>query len=81
MQLGFIRPWQQILYGCIKQVPKMLGTLRNQWAPDAFLVSFKLETDEKILISKVCLMTVMPPTTEKQSPGSNLLVGTCAMTM
>ncbi|CAL8463214.1 g2748 [Coccomyxa elongata] len=36
----------------LQKVPKMLGTLRTQWAPDAFLVSFKLETDEKILISK-----------------------------
>lgn len=35
------------------QVPKMLGTLRSTWAPDAFIVSFKLETDEQILISKV----------------------------
>ena len=31
----------------------MLGTLRSTWAPDAFIVSFKLETDEQILISKV----------------------------
>ena len=35
------------------QVPKMLGTLRSTWAPEAFIVSFKLETDEQILISKV----------------------------
>lgn len=31
----------------------MLGTLRSTWAPEAFIVSFKLETDEQILISKV----------------------------
>ena len=37
----------------IMQVPKMLGTLRSKWAPEAFIVSFKLETDEQILISKV----------------------------
>ncbi|BDA44561.1 Phosphopantothenate-cysteine ligase 2 [Coccomyxa sp. Obi] len=36
----------------LQKVPKMLGTLRSQWAPEAFLVSFKLETDEGILISK-----------------------------
>ena len=35
------------------QVPKMLGTLRSTWAPEAFIVSFKLETDEQILIKKV----------------------------
>lgn len=34
----------------------MLGTLRNVWAPEAFVVSFKLETDEQILISKVSSM-------------------------
>ena len=31
----------------------MLGTLRSAWAPEAFIVSFKLETDEQILKSKV----------------------------
>ena len=31
----------------------MLGTLQSIWAPEAFIVSFKLETDEQILISKV----------------------------
>ncbi len=31
----------------------MLGTLRSTWAPEAFIVSFKLETDEQILKSKV----------------------------
>lgn len=35
------------------QVPKMLALLRHRWAPEAFAVSFKLETDESILISKV----------------------------
>ena len=37
-----------------KQVPKMLGELRHSWAPEAFVVSFKLETDDDILIQKVC---------------------------
>lgn len=40
------------------QVPKMLGTLRSVWAPEAFIVSFKLETDEQILKSKVCMYAV-----------------------
>ncbi len=30
----------------------MLGHLRNSWAPRAFIVSFKLETDEAILDDK-----------------------------
>lgn len=36
----------------LAQVPKMLTLLRNLWAPEAFCVSFKLETDNKILIKK-----------------------------
>ena len=43
---------------CWLQVPKMLGSLRHVWAPEAFLVSFKLETDEKLLISKVTSCTI-----------------------
>lgn len=35
------------------QVPKMLNVLRHEWVPDAFVVSFKLETDENILLTKV----------------------------
>jgi len=34
------------------QVPKTLHLLTSSWAPEAFVVSFKLETDENILISK-----------------------------
>lgn len=34
------------------QVPKMLKTLRTVWAPHAYIVSFKLETDEDILLTK-----------------------------
>jgi phosphopantothenate---cysteine ligase (ATP) len=33
-------------------VPKVLGLLRTKWAPDAFLCSFKLETDKSILRHK-----------------------------
>jgi hypothetical protein len=40
---------------CLGQVPKMIGVLRQEWAPAAFVVSFKLETDEAILVSKVCV--------------------------
>lgn len=36
----------------LAQVPKALGILRHRWAPEAFYVSFKLETDHDILISK-----------------------------
>ena len=35
------------------QVPKMLAALRQTWAPRAFVVSFKLETDESIVLQKV----------------------------
>jgi hypothetical protein len=35
------------------QVPKMLGTLRHEWCPQAMVVSFKLETDDALLIKKV----------------------------
>ncbi|KAG0494717.1 hypothetical protein HPP92_005711 [Vanilla planifolia] len=36
----------------LSQVPKMLLVLRKEWAPLAFGISFKLETDPKILIEK-----------------------------
>jgi phosphopantothenate---cysteine ligase (ATP) len=36
----------------LKPVPKVMGSLRRQWAPNAFLVSFKLETDIEILRRK-----------------------------
>jgi hypothetical protein len=36
----------------LKQVPKMLGLLTREWAPNSFVISFKLETDEKILLQK-----------------------------
>eukprot|EP00977_Amphora_coffeiformis_P027349 scaffold34604_cov164-Amphora_coffeaeformis.AAC.17 len=36
----------------LEPVPKTLGILRRSWAPDAFCVSFKLETDETILQRK-----------------------------
>ena len=36
----------------LKRVPKCLGLLTKHWAPSAYCVSFKLETDESILIDK-----------------------------
>ncbi|DBA67058.1 hypothetical protein WJX79_002618 [Trebouxia sp. C0005] len=59
----FFLPWKQMVEHKIQSsdgplqlqlamVPKMLGTLRSTWAPEAFIVSFKLETDEQILKSK-----------------------------
>nr|CCA21040.1 conserved hypothetical protein [Albugo laibachii Nc14] len=35
--------------------PKMLGVLRNEWAPNAFFVSFKLETNWDRLLKKARL--------------------------
>ncbi|KAJ4756763.1 Phosphopantothenate--cysteine ligase [Rhynchospora pubera] len=36
----------------LNQVPEMLSVLRKEWAPAAFCVSFKLETDPDILTQK-----------------------------
>jgi len=36
----------------LKNVPKCLGKLTKQWAPKAFVVSFKLETDKDLVVSK-----------------------------
>ncbi|XP_072173526.1 phosphopantothenate--cysteine ligase-like isoform X2 [Diadema setosum] len=36
----------------LSAVPKMLVFLIHHWAPEAFVVSFKLETDPKLLIGK-----------------------------
>lgn len=36
----------------LSPVPKVMGLLRKTWAPDAFVVSFKLETDQAILRKK-----------------------------
>ncbi|OLY81598.1 Phosphopantothenate-cysteine ligase 2 [Smittium mucronatum] len=36
----------------LKQVPKFLGILKDEWIPNAFVVSFKLETDESLLETK-----------------------------
>ncbi len=39
------------------QVPKMLGVLRREWAPEALAVSFKLETDEQLLLDKAVVFS------------------------
>ena len=36
----------------LKLVPKMLKPLVKKWVPNAFVVSFKLETDDNILVKK-----------------------------
>nr|XP_048290542.1 phosphopantothenate--cysteine ligase isoform X2 [Myodes glareolus] len=36
----------------MKMVPKMLSPLVKDWAPKAFIVSFKLETDPEIIINR-----------------------------
>ncbi|XP_071751326.1 phosphopantothenate--cysteine ligase [Centroberyx gerrardi] len=36
----------------MKMVPKMLSPLVKDWAPQAFVISFKLETDPSILLDK-----------------------------
>jgi len=33
----------------LKPVPKLLGSIKGEYAPEAFVVSFKLETDENLL--------------------------------
>lgn len=36
----------------MKMVPKILSPLVKDWAPEAFVISFKLETDPSILLDK-----------------------------
>lgn len=36
----------------MKMVPKILSPLVKEWAPQAFVISFKLETDASILLDK-----------------------------
>jgi len=36
----------------LEPVPKVLSSLVDSWAPDAYVVSFKLETDDELLIPK-----------------------------
>lgn len=48
-------------------VPKLIPALRKKWAPDAFVVSFKLETDKSILRDKAMIAM--------QKYGMNMVVG------
>jgi phosphopantothenate-cysteine ligase len=59
----FFVPWNEVadhkiqsngneLRLVLRPVPKALGVLRKTWAPESFVVSFKLETDEKLLMAK-----------------------------
>ncbi|RNA04094.1 phosphopantothenate--cysteine ligase [Brachionus plicatilis] len=36
----------------LKPVPKMVGKLRSEWCPKAYVVTFKLETDPSLLLTK-----------------------------
>ncbi|XP_057729775.1 phosphopantothenate--cysteine ligase 2-like isoform X1 [Arachis stenosperma] len=47
-----IQSGSHILDVKLVQVPKMLSVLRKDWAPLAFCISFKLETDSNILLNK-----------------------------
>lgn len=40
------------LHLTLQKVPKALGALKSRWCPRAMIVSFKLETDEALLIAK-----------------------------
>lgn len=40
------------LHFSLQLVPKLLGPLVMEWAPDAYVISFKLETDKNLLIRK-----------------------------
>ncbi|GIL85353.1 hypothetical protein Vretimale_10645 [Volvox reticuliferus] len=62
----FYIPWNQLVEHKIQssdgplvlhlqKVPKMLGVLVRDWVPQAFVVSFKLETDQRILVEKASL--------------------------
>jgi len=37
----------------LEQVPKMLALVTGEWCPEAYMISFKLETDSTILVAKV----------------------------
>ncbi|XP_027428025.1 phosphopantothenate--cysteine ligase isoform X2 [Zalophus californianus] len=47
-----LRPRRSIRWITMKMVPKMLSPLVKDWAPKAFIISFKLETDPSIVIDR-----------------------------
>lgn len=53
-------------------VPKFLKRLVDSWAPKAMLISFKLETDDKILVLKAC--------TALEKYGHQLVIGNLLQT-
>lgn len=36
----------------LRPTPKCLGMIKEEWCPQAFVVSFKLETDDSLLVKK-----------------------------
>jgi phosphopantothenate-cysteine ligase len=36
----------------LKPVPKLITNLRHEWCPNAFIITFKLETDQNLLFDK-----------------------------
>jgi phosphopantothenate-cysteine ligase len=52
IQSGDIADADGHLHLSLPNTPKILKWIRSDWAPDAFLVSFKLETNDSILFSK-----------------------------
>lgn len=56
--LSFFQPTHKMQSGQgapviqLQLVPKILSPLVNIWVPQAYVVSFKLETDENLLIAK-----------------------------
>ncbi|KAI8896154.1 DNA/pantothenate metabolism flavoprotein [Globomyces pollinis-pini] len=56
----------------LDQVPKIIKPLVSEWAPEAYTVSFKLETDDSILISKA--------QTALQRYGHQLVIGNLLQT-
>lgn len=68
----------------------MLGALRQEWAPRAFVVSFKLETDDSILIVKAHALTAQLASLPRSAHGKansrwpslgHLRVSTCLSRM
>ncbi|XP_019692355.1 phosphopantothenate--cysteine ligase isoform X2 [Felis catus] len=47
-----LRPRRSIRWITMKMVPKMLSPLVKDWAPKAFIISFKLETDPSIILDR-----------------------------
>lgn len=66
----FFVPWNEVadhkiqsdgneLRLVLHPVPKALSVLRTSWAPESFVVSFKLETDENLLMIKAAKSLVV----------------------